>query len=61
MTVLFDDEKQLKQVELLRIAEEEDLAKTLAATKYNIPYIDLTKVTIENEALKTVRKMKHEK
>ena len=54
MTALFDDEKQQKQVDLLRIAEEEDLAKTLASSKYNIPYIDLTKVVIENEALNAV-------
>lgn len=54
MSVSFDDEKQQKQVEILRIAEEEDLAKTLATTKYNIPYIDLTKVVIENEALNAV-------
>ncbi len=54
MTVLFNEDKQEKQIELLRINEEEDLAKTLAATKYNIPYIDLTKVVIENDALKTV-------
>ena len=54
MSPLFDDEKQEKQVEILRMKEEGDLAKTLASTKYHVPYIDLTKVVIENEALKTV-------
>lgn len=54
MSVSFDEVKQKKQIEILRIQEEEDLAKTLAATKYHVPYIDLTKVVIENEALKAV-------
>jgi len=54
MSPTFDDEKQDKQIEVLRIQEEEDLAKTLATSKYNVPYIDLTKVVIENEALKAI-------
>ncbi len=54
MNVLFNEDKQQKQIDLLRITEEEDLAKTLATTKYHVPYIDLTKVVIENDALKTV-------
>ena len=54
MSVLFNEDKQQKQIDLLRMNEEEDLAKTLASTKYNVPYIDLTKVVIENDALKTV-------
>jgi type IV pilus assembly protein PilB len=54
MSPSFNEEKEQKQLEILRLAEEEDLAKTLASTKYNIPYIDLTKVVIENEALKAV-------
>lgn len=52
--VHFDEDKQEKRIERLRMQEEEDLAKTLAETKYNVPYIDLTKVVVENEALKTV-------
>jgi type IV pilus assembly protein PilB len=50
----FDDEKQQKRFEILRLQEEEALAKTLAETKYQLPYIDLSKVVLENEALKTV-------
>ncbi|MDQ5901440.1 MAG: type pilus assembly protein PilB [Patescibacteria group bacterium] len=54
MSPSFNEEKEQKQLEILRLAEEEDLAKTLASTKYGVPYIDLTKVVIENEALKAV-------
>jgi type II secretory ATPase GspE/PulE/Tfp pilus assembly ATPase PilB-like protein len=54
MAPSFDEEKQIKHMEILRLQEEEDLAKTLASTKYSIPYIDLTKVVIENEALKAI-------
>ena len=50
----FDDEKQDKKLELLYLQEEESLAKTLAETKYHIPYVDLGKVVLENEALKAV-------
>lgn len=50
----FDDEKEQKKLEILRLQEEEDLAKTLAETKYHIPYVDLSKVILENEALKAV-------
>ncbi|MDQ5952923.1 MAG: type pilus assembly protein PilB [Patescibacteria group bacterium] len=52
--VHFDEDKQDKRIERLRLQEEEDLARILAETKYNIPYIDLTKVVIENEALNTI-------
>lgn len=54
MSPSFNDDQEIKRVELLRLQEEEDLAKTLASTKYHVPYIDLTKVVIENEALKAV-------
>lgn len=50
----FDDEKEEKKLELLRIVEEEELSKTLAETKYHIPYVDLGKVVLENEALKAI-------
>ena len=51
---IFDDQKQDKKLELLYLQEEEALAKTLAETKYHIPYVDLGKVVLENEALKAV-------
>lgn len=50
----FDDTKEEKKLELLYLQEEEALAKTLAETKYHIPYVDLGKVILENEALKAV-------
>ena len=50
----FDDDKEIKKLELLRLQEEEDLSRTLAETKYHIPYVDLGKVVLENEALKAV-------
>ncbi len=50
----FDDEREIKKLEILRLQEEEDLSKALSATKYHIPYVDLTKVVLENEALKAI-------
>jgi type IV pilus assembly protein PilB len=51
---LFDEEKQNKQLEDLRKKEEEDLVATLAESKYGIPYIDLYRVGIDNEALRAI-------
>lgn len=50
----FDDEKQSKLAQSLYSQEEEQLVQSLASSKYNVPYIDLTKVTIENAALSVV-------
>lgn len=50
----FDDSKQQKKLELIHLQEEETLARTLAETKYFIPYVDLSKVVIENNALKAI-------
>lgn len=52
----FNDEKDLKKLQLLRLEEEEELVKTLADTKYHIPYVNLSKVVLENEALKAIPK-----
>jgi len=52
--VTFDDEKQKKQLEELRTEEEENLIRVLAESKYNLPYINLKPIPIENEALRTV-------
>jgi type II secretory ATPase GspE/PulE/Tfp pilus assembly ATPase PilB-like protein len=51
---IFNDDQQQKLTSSLREKEEEELVQTLASTKYNIPYIDLTKVMIENSALSVV-------
>lgn len=50
----FNDEKDQKKLEILHLEEEEDLARVLAETKYHIPYVNLSKVILENEALKAV-------
>jgi type IV pilus assembly protein PilB len=50
----FDEEKQNKQIAELRLQEEEDLIQVLAQSKYNLPYINLSGVVVENEALKFI-------
>ncbi len=50
----FDEEKQKKQLDDLHKQEEEELVATLAESKYGIPYIDLYRVTIDNEALRAI-------
>ncbi len=50
----FDEDKQNKQLEDLRKQEEEDLVATLAESKYGLPYIDLYRVSIDNEALRAI-------
>ena len=51
---LFDEEKQNKQLEELHKQEEEQLVATLAESKYGLPYIDLYRLGIDNEALRAV-------
>ncbi len=50
----FDEDKQNKQLADLKRKEEEDLVSLLAETKYNLPYADLYKVGIDNEALRAI-------
>lgn len=50
----FDEEKQNKQLEELKREEEEGLIEMLAESKYKIPYADLTKLVIDNEALRVL-------
>jgi type IV pilus assembly protein PilB len=52
--IQFDEDKQNKRLEDLHKLEEEELVKVLAAAKYDIPYVDLSSVTIENEALRMI-------
>lgn len=49
----FDEEKQEKKLESLHLKEEENLAQMLAS-KYGVLYIDLTTVSIDSDALRTV-------
>jgi len=51
---LFNEEKQNKQLEDLHKQEEEELVATLAESKYGLPYIDLYRLGIDNEALRTI-------
>ena len=48
---LLNDEKNKEQREIMRKGEAEDLAKLLSQ-KYNLPYLDLSRMTIEIDALK---------
>ena len=50
----FDEEKQNKQLIDLHKQEEEQLIATLAESKYHLPYIDLYRVAIDNEALRAI-------
>jgi len=50
----FDEEKQNKQLADLRKQEEEELVATLAESKYKLPYIDLSRLGIDNEALRAI-------
>ena len=50
----FDEEKQNKQLDDLRKQEEEQLVATLAESKYGLPYIDLYRLGIDNEALRAI-------
>ena len=52
--LIFDEEKQQKQLEELRKREEEDLVRIMAETKYNMTYVNLAAVPLENEALRVV-------
>ncbi|PCI20455.1 hypothetical protein COB64_01925 [Candidatus Wolfebacteria bacterium] len=50
----FDEEKQKKKLEELRKQEEEELVEVLAESKYNLPYINLAAVPIDNESLRII-------
>lgn len=51
----FDEEKQNKQLDELHKEEEEQLVATLAESKYNLPYVDLRRIGVDNEALRAIR------
>ncbi len=51
---LFDEEKQNKQLDSLHKQEEEELVANLAEAKYSLPYIDLYRLGVDNEALRTI-------
>ncbi|KKQ35894.1 MAG: hypothetical protein US50_C0003G0014 [Candidatus Nomurabacteria bacterium GW2011_GWB1_37_5] len=52
--VEFNEEQQNKKIDELKKMEEEELIKSLAQTKFGIPYIDLTGILVDNEALRFI-------
>ena len=50
----FDEEKPNKQLEELHKQEEEELVEILAQSKYNLPYVNLASIGIDNEALRAL-------
>lgn len=53
MTIQFDEDKQKKKIEELRKEEEEELVKILAE-KYRVPYLDLSPIPINPDALRLI-------
>lgn len=51
MTIIFDQDKQNQKLRQMKLEEEERLMKMLSQ-KYDIPYIDLTSVSINTDALR---------
>lgn len=60
MAIAFQEEKQKKQLTILRRKEEEESVQRLSK-KTSIPYVDLTSITIETDALSMVKKETAEK
>ena len=50
---LLNDDKNKEQIDSMRKSEAEDLAKLLSQ-KYNLPYLDLSRMTIDIDALKVL-------
>lgn len=54
MATDFDEEKQNKQLEDLRREEEEQLVQVLAESKYNLPYVDMSRLGVDSESLRAI-------
>ena len=52
--IIFDEEKQNKQLDELHKEEEENLIEALASSKYKLPYVNLYRIGIDNEALRLI-------
>jgi len=50
----FDEEEQIKHLDEIHKQEEEELVAILAQSKYNLPYINLASLGIDNEALRAI-------
>lgn len=51
--ITFNDDTQQKQIDLLRKEEEEELLQMLSK-RYELPYVDLSTVAVETEALRLI-------
>ncbi len=51
--VIFNEDKQKKQIETLYLSEEENVVKILSQ-KYAIPYLDLSGISINTDALRLI-------
>lgn len=54
MSIIFDDEKQNKNLADLQKQEEEDLVQALAEVRYGVPPVHLASMPIENDALRLI-------
>ncbi len=54
MPIIFDDDKQNKNLTDLRKQEEEELVDTLAQARYGVHPVHLANIPIENDALRTI-------
>jgi len=54
MATDFDEEKQKRQLKDIYHDEEEKLVQMLAKEKYHLPYADLSKLGVDNEALRQI-------
>lgn len=50
----FNEDAQKKQLDDLHKEEEEQLVEVLAESKYNLPYINLARLGVDNEALRVI-------
>ncbi len=50
----FDEVKEMKKIDDLKKKEEEELIQMLAEQKYQIPYVNLNNMPIENEAVRAI-------
>lgn len=60
MTIHFDDEKENKELVDLRKQEEEELVEALAESKYGVPPINLSGMSIDNDALRAITEQEAE-
>ncbi len=51
--VIFDEEKQKKQLETLRASEAENVV-TILSQKYGLPYLDLSTISVNTDALRLI-------